>query len=798
MRLTKLAYKLFFILSISVLVFSLMPAWAFAGGWWRINNTSGTARSDTIGSDVWSELPENADFNSPHGGYTSSSNLCKTCHAVHGAGEASYRLLKDGSDTETRTKGEGTGTIEAVNGKGSARANECMYCHDGSSGASSKIPYELGYTDPGNVRGEHTLGVTSIPDSDVNDGDETGNFGYNDPATGQGKVLQCWQCHSVHGANTIGATYDSSDAIENWNTKILRLDPAGDNSILAVDATGSVNDLGAMETDNGAAVRTAFCADCHNRNPNWETDQDDTTRPNNQSHAQGPGIDSKLEVYGATTTVAAHPLQRMGCRGCHYATIGDAGEVGNSRFPHQSLGWKLLFDEATMTGSASDDLAGDPNRIIPKMDVVCLSCHAVFEDLDLAEESGGLCFNCHASKYGAPDIKPVTLKASTMGITDITRDHDAEEGIASAFSGGNRHAECTDCHNAAEIYPWDSTPITGMWGVSVNSESWDAPPTLVKVDQVSSEEDLCFKCHATDPVNWNLTLPNSKYYVDGAGGTLPTENKAFAFNTKNSAYHPVRTAGRNQSTALKGQLSSAGLSTTSTIECVDCHNNDETGDEPSERGVAANSDAVSGPHGSDYAPLLRAKYWTNAVSLPSATATAINQAAVEENLALCFLCHEANKLLSNDPNIYSTNFSNDGGQNFHYRHLIAIGAAPEDPEEPQAFGVVPVCRVCHYNMHSNEQADNTEYRYYNGAWDTGYPGNGTKTRLINFAPLVNTASGFPKPRWRLNNISSNQRACFLDCHLKDGDGNPKVETMNGSNSYQPSAGLDDDSMFFTP
>ena len=52
----------------------------------------------------------------------------------------------------------------------------------------------------------------------------------------EGAVLQCYQCHSVHGSNTIGSTnavegnlYDASDAVENWNSKILRLDPGGRN-----------------------------------------------------------------------------------------------------------------------------------------------------------------------------------------------------------------------------------------------------------------------------------------------------------------------------------------------------------------------------------------------------------------------------------------------------------------------------------------------------------------------------------------------------------------------------------------
>jgi hypothetical protein len=78
----------------------------------------------------------------PHGGYDSTTNKCKVCHAVHRA-EGAYFLLR--ADTQD---------------------DACSYCHIGGSAHSRKIVYDLAgtiYTPNG-----HTIGASSIiPDSSV-------------------------------------------------------------------------------------------------------------------------------------------------------------------------------------------------------------------------------------------------------------------------------------------------------------------------------------------------------------------------------------------------------------------------------------------------------------------------------------------------------------------------------------------------------------------------------------------------------------------------------------------------------
>lgn len=292
-----------------------------ASGWMKASPT------DPIGTGYWKSSAANQGFSSPHGGYTTTTNKCKVCHAVHEASDMSFKLLKSGNTTEPRSQGEGS-----IPGMGNAKATACMYCHDGSTGFTTKRPYELsalGVT----VRGEHRIGATIIPDSNINGGGSAGGLLPNRDPSGEGAVLQCYQCHSVHGGGTIGQDsnvdgqidlapdgnrYTASDAIETWNTKILRLDPAGDGSILAKGSGGLTEaEWTSQLVSDAAAVRTGFCADCHNKNPNWARTTADNDRPNPSSHPQGKGADSTLYNSSLQTdaAVAAHPLERMGCKG---------------------------------------------------------------------------------------------------------------------------------------------------------------------------------------------------------------------------------------------------------------------------------------------------------------------------------------------------------------------------------------------------------------------------------------------------------------------------------------------------
>ena len=566
---------------------------------------------------------------------------------------------------------------------------------------------------------------------------------------------------------------------------------------------------------DGSAVRTGFCADCHNLNPNWELDSSDTTRPNNRSHPQGPGTDSKMEVYGETMTVAAHPLERMGCRGCHYASVGDDG-AGVSRFPHQSVGWKLLFDEATMTGGTSD-LAGDPQRIIPGMDLICLSCHAVFTEL--ATESGK-CLNCHDSKYGAPDIGDEIRKAFGMGIQDISSTHTASSEGAGDFADGSRHAKCDDCHNASKIFPWEDTPLTGMGGIArtyadpgVDYQFWQ-DLTFSTTPAIEYQSELCYKCHSswtTQPLSTtykNFKPAYAEWWLDD-GAFLQQGDKALEFIRNNSAFHPIEGAGRNQSINLCFQLKDAfdldcdtpAAAATSLgdirLKCTDCHNNYALG-EAGVRGYSSNYTGPDpiGPHGSDESTwTLRAGYdrdLTYTLGQYRQTSTTV----IQDSFALCFSCHDYDTLLgdkwySKPGGTARTNFWSlrDGAErNLHEYHVTRIVEGESPWEDARAK-----CPDCHYNVHSNQAANNSLYEY-----GTPQPFLTDRTHLINFAPHVQGYT-YSKPRYNHWTEGSwpgygydYSQGCNLKCHNSTGGLDVMARTYNGppSDEGQDTASFD--------
>lgn len=337
---------------------AVMGGVALAGGWTTIDYNQSHAPNGQGGTGndaIWNPNEAPAPGH-PHGDFSSSTNKCRVCHAVHGANDTSWRLLRDTS-----------------------RATECNACH-GEGGLTDIQPYR---TTTWSIRGEHTIGSDQIPDS-------TGTTSI----TGG---LSCGNCHSVHGANTINGIGASS----NWDTKILKRDANGDGNVLAAGASGAPN-----PNDSGNAKKTAFCADCHNRNSNWDTtlgeDTDDAQydRPNRTSHVQGPAGNGLLEVYGAANvqvagwgTSESSQTTTSGCRACHAGS--DAGnhttDNTSGRFPHRTPGNKLMFDSYSADDQEATSL-NDAQRVVSNMDILCGKCHRDTGDIDGGTAGVGLTF----------------------------------------------------------------------------------------------------------------------------------------------------------------------------------------------------------------------------------------------------------------------------------------------------------------------------------------------------------------------------------------------------------------------
>lgn len=485
----------------------------------------------------------------------------------------------------------------------------------------------------------------------------------------------------------------------------IQLPPAGDPVRLREGSTPGVKDtvqctschdphltsFKFLVKDNG---RAAVCLTCHPK-PGWI----------------GSRHEASLASYpaGGATTVGD-----LGCLGCH--TPHD-GQSPSRLLQTNNLGF------------------GTPNP--------------------WAEEN--VCFNCHqpggtgadpARGRAAPDIRtqfqklthhPVELKTDEHQPVFTARVPDPETVLNT-----RKHVECVDCHNPHRVQALPGNVHEGMKGISLaGGEVVDDEANDLR------QFEICFRCHGD---TFATFIPPAPARPPGGG------NKRLEFQPTNDSFHPVPGPGRNQSTYLDnvadapdGQLRGNDwqgnrLNRFSTVLCTDCHNSESTADTP---GSARNSPSgPKGPHGSSNARLLRANYSTQ-------TGTAGGPpfgAYLPGNFALCFLCHDEQRLRGvtvNRSNFFQAGGVGAGRGNLHQVHLVDRTNA--------------ACHECHYNVHSNVRAANTDYRNVLG----------TDTHLVNFAPSVQPFPGNDpyygdRPALpRYGRAPDDRPYCFLSCHGRD-------------------------------
>jgi predicted CXXCH cytochrome family protein len=393
-------------------------------------------------------------------------------------------------------------------------------------------------------------------------------------------------------------------------------------------------------------------------------------------------------------------------------TVEKRGSCVNCHWPH---GWP---DDAT----PADDY--------PRLWVERYDTAADGSDPADAED---LCFTCHDGSPAGTDIRGEFQKGSNGA--DIFH-----HPISDPEQTAGRSVECVDCHNPHKARPDDK--LAGVTGVDLAGNAV-GPGTGNERDLAQYE--LCFKCHGD---TFNSSRPG-------------TSNKRLDFQTSNSGFHPVAGQGQNQSANLANALL-GGLTTSSTIDCTDCHNNQATADA---FGPATNSpSSPKGPHGSTNAAIRRAAYWT-ALQGPASWD--------RDNFELCLLCHDPARLVEarrdDDNPPASTNFYDTigGRDNLHEVHLI------DRADKSRA-----TCKNCHYNIHSNESASNTQYNIDSVLFTSPPPT--VKTHLVNFSPDIQPFGGRALPEWWIN-TGTRERRCYLSCHGFDMEGFP----------YRPAAAGDD-------
>jgi cytochrome c553 len=312
-----------------------------------------------------------------------------------------------------------------------------------------------------------------------------------------------------------------------------------------------------------------------------------------------------------------------------------------------------------------------------------------------------------------------------------------------------------DCHNPHRVTA--ANKLDGMRGISLSGTILEGVRNDSSAAGLSEQYAVCLRCHGD---SYLTALPATL-----ASG-LPPSNKRTEFQVSNSSFHPVGGRGKNLSGALNGQLTPNGLTTNATVRCTDCHNSNAYGATAGR--VAPVPGSPSGPHGSTNPSILRAGYRS------TLNVTSYNR----NNFAVCFLCHSETALFGSSTNFWDNINGKDNLHALHVRDRIDKTGA--------------ICKSCHFNIHSNVQAGNTQYNV-NGSVTSIPPGTMT-TRLINFHPTIRPIGGRARPEWWIN-TATRERRCYLQCHTETGAVGGEI--MNGESGsggkraqYRPPAGGD--------
>jgi len=466
--------------------------------------------------------------------------------------------------------------------------------------------------------------------------------------------------------------------------------------------------------------------------------------------------------------------------------------------------------------SANESVSKDyliPRQLIAWEEALCENCHDADGPApsDIQTE-----INKRGSYTGTGTTDVSGGSGHLVDYTTIAGRHTAKEGTVitkKSTAGDLKHVECYDCHNphaatgtgSGGTSSPGSTNFNRLAGMPfVRCDSTDCTGTATDKATLGRDpyvHEVCMRCHGD---GWSDFFETSKIYpTSTTSRPSGLSNKRLEFDPNgtdvtygpnqsyNSAYHPVAAPGNNTSLAMCLSLKAAfGLNCSSssgaaaelsnlTINCTDCHNNNALGGvsgpvtesslRTTDRASNYTGGSVVGPHASQVSTpslnfnsgisdnsdrsILRDYYFTGTLlndrrpfNSPS------NSTEFRNRFKLCFNCHDWNTFYGNNNN---TGFYRSGGMmgpsNLHAFHLNAYGAGGMGWNS-----TYEACIICHYNIHSNIQATNTQYDGGSGS----LPPDGD-THLVNFAPGIVTNYSYPKPSLRYYN---GKMYCNLRCH----------------------------------
>jgi predicted CXXCH cytochrome family protein len=294
------------------------------------------------------------------------------------------------------------------------------------------------------------------------------------------------------------------------------------------------------------------------------------------------------------------------------------------------IGILCLSPLSLYSDSGNDRPHGDKSKLLKG----CASCHkghGIYNTPMLTERKEVYCFKCHGRTMYLENAKRVGDIATDVTTVNIQGEfekpyhhpiekigiHTYGEILPEADASMPRHTACGDCHH--HHYVKKENKMSGIRGTNRDG---------LRV-RITSEYELCFNCHS-----YSANLPADQ------------TNKAEIFHSSNPSFHPVTAPGKNSDVPSLVPP----LTTSSLIQCTDCHNNEDAA-------------GPRGPHGSTYRYILAKNY------------TTVDAAEGPFQYELCYSCHRRSSILSNE------SFP------LHDLHISTVGTS---------------CRTCH-NPHGSTQ-----------------------------------------------------------------------------------------------
>lgn len=320
---------------------------------------TGKACNECHGLEDGATPPAVAAGKGPHGGYTTGTQKCQTCHTIHDAPFGSSILLPAATIKDT-----------------------CNSCHDGTGGQGV---YGALTAQGVEVKSAHDVEQTNlIPGGAADGGPRTQIF------SADAGLLTCGDCHSPHDSDTVagfvGDRMRSSDPATDTN-RLLRKQPTG--SSVSVAEYGS-NWCGTCHIGRLSGSAGVYNHPVETQTAGFNYDNivrvtSTNTTTTEMGSLGGSNFGYVMPLPRSALQVGKYPI----CQQCHE----DGRSIGDDPAQKQAVSTQNGFDEEFAVTTADGTTATDNPRFqtFP---------HETANLRLLVEVEDDLCTNCHVPPPG--------------------------------------------------------------------------------------------------------------------------------------------------------------------------------------------------------------------------------------------------------------------------------------------------------------------------------------------------------------------------------------------------------------